>query len=265
MVDAPAGTSTTPMVPSHSSHPPATPVSHSLSTTGPNRANQVSKQARLNHKELVLTGKANAKTLTPLTPSVNVPTIEVLPVVPPQMDTLQAQTNTPATNSSSSGPTEPNAITTNSSFATMPVLDDNASDSGSYTSTLPDVFDVGMDDLAPPATGLWVIMDHLTGEMIVDDNDPVVTAPTVPQGKIEIGVLPCLGVCTLIQTEPPTLLFEDKEVRPRWLIVAAKEFLRYTPYYGCFGKVIDLFLAQEARLGYPELVIYCFLLYCICH
>ena len=47
--------------------------------------------------------------------------------------------------------------------------EDDASDSLSYTSTLPDVFEVGSDDSAPPATGPWMAIDHLTGEMIVDE------------------------------------------------------------------------------------------------
>ena len=261
-VDVPSETSTTPIVPPHSPHAPAIPVSHSSSVVGPDRVNRASKQARLNAgplashlKERVLADKANAKIPTP---PVNVSTIQVPPVATPQLNTLQAQTNALATDGSGSGPTELNSITTtNSSLTTTPVLDDNASDGGSDTSTLPDIFDVGMDDSVPLATGPWVIMDHLTGEMIVDDDDPVATIPTAPpQCEIEIGVLPRLGTRILIETEQPTLLFEDEEVRPRWLIIAVKDFLKFAPYYGRLNKVVDLFLGQEARLGYPELVMH---------
>lgn len=269
MVDAPSETSITPTVSPHSPRPSTIPVPRSPSTIGPDRANRVSKQARLNagplaprHKERVLADKANAEILAS---PVNVPTIQVPPVTTSQMNMLQTQADASATDGSRSGSTEPNIIaTTDSSLAMTPVIDDNASDGGSYTSTLPDVFDVGMDDSAPLATGPWVIMDHLTGEVIVDDDEPIATIPTVPpQCEIEIGVLPRLGTHILIETGQPTLLYEDEEVRPRWLILAVKDFLKYTPYYGRLSKVVDLFLGQEARLGYPELVMY--LLFTLLH
>jgi len=98
-------------------------------------------------------------------------------------------------------------------------------------------------------------IDHLTGEIIVDGNNPAEAIPANTQTEIEIGILPRLGIHILTETKPPTLLFEDEEVRPEWLISAVNKFLRYAPYYGCLGKVVDLFLAQEARLGYPNLVI----------
>ena len=50
--------------------------------------------------------------------------------------------------------------------------ENNLSDGLSYTSTLPDVFDVGMGDLAQPATGSWMVIDHFTGEIIVDEDVP---------------------------------------------------------------------------------------------
>ena len=58
--------------------------------------------------------------------------------------------------------------------------DDGASDSISFTSTLPDVFNVRLDDSAPPVTALWVITNHFTGEMIVDDDQTIPPAPAVP-------------------------------------------------------------------------------------
>jgi len=143
------------------------------------------------------------------------------------------------------------------------VPDDDASDDRSYTSTIPDVFEVGMDDSAPPATGPWMIIDHLTGEVIVDDNQPTSPAPTAPMTPavssglslpgVEVAKALRLGTPYLIET-PPTLLSEDEDVRPQWLITAVNSFLRLVPYVGSLGKVVDLYLAQEARLGYPELV-----------
>jgi len=132
------------------------------------------------------------------------------------------------------------------------------SDSLSYTSTIPDIFDVGMDDSAPHATGPWTIIDHLTGEMIVDEWELPAAAATVPNAPfdymIQVQTIPTLGVHALVQTAPPTLLFQDKDERPDWLIRSTNEFLQYTPYYMCFSKVVDLFFAQEARLGYPDKV-----------
>ena len=140
--------------------------------------------------------------------------------------------------------------------------DDDMSDSMSYTSTIPDYFEVGSDDTAPPATGPWMIIDHFTGEMICDDNQstpPTAAVPTTPithAGPGLAGVetaITRLGDTYLIET-PPTLLSEDEEVRPQWLMTAVNSFLRLTPYFGGLGKVVDLYLAQEARLGYPQLV-----------
>ena len=84
-------------------------------------------------------------------------------------------------------------------------------------------------------------------------NDPTTPIPT-PQTGMETRIVPCLGIRAIAEMEPPTLLFEDKDMRPEWLTLAVKEFLWYTPYYGQLGKVINLFLTQEARLGYQNLV-----------
>jgi len=129
------------------------------------------------------------------------------------------------------------------------------SDSLSYTSTLPDVFEVGMDDSASPATGPWMAIDHFTGEMIVGEEVLPVTsaAPSAPFDSV-IQVEVTLGVPVLIQTPPPTLLFVDKDERPDWLIRSTNKFLQHVPYYMCLSKVVDLFFVQEARLGYPDKV-----------
>ena len=174
-------------------------------------------------------------------------------VTTPQMDTSLARANIPTANTP--GPTEPNVSGTADRLPdkATSVPDDNASDGGSYTSTLPDVFDIDMDGLEPLMVGPWVAIDHLTSEIIAGGDDPTTPIPT-PQTGMETRIVPRLGIRAIAETEPPTLLFEDEDVRPEWLTLAVKEFLRYTPYYGQLGKVIDLFLAQEARLGYPNSV-----------
>ena len=94
-------------------------------------------------------------------PSVRIPTVETLPItapvveIPPivvsQLETLQSQVGASAADPY--GPMEPNTTSTpNPPSDTTSVPDDCASDGGSYTSTLLDVFDVGMDDSEPPAT-----------------------------------------------------------------------------------------------------------------
>jgi len=169
---------------------------------------------------------------------------------------LRAQTNAPAVDASTPAVPNTSGVANHRSGVTTSVSDGHTSDSGSYTSTLPDVFDLDMDGSEPEATGPWVAMDHLTGQTIVSDDNLVIPTPTTPQTGIEIGILPRLGIHTIVETEPPTRLFDDEEVRPEWLISAVKEFLRYTPFYGRLAEVIDLFLAQEARLGYPKLVMH---------
>jgi hypothetical protein len=125
----------------------------------------------------------------------------------------------------------------------------------SYTSTLPEIFDVGMDDSAPLATGPWMIIDHLTGEVTVDDDQstppqPVLPALTamVPTGPsltgVEVVIAPRLGNAYLTES-PLALLSEDEDVRPQWLMTAVNSFLRFVPYVGGLGKVVDLYLAQD--------------------
>ena len=142
---------------------------------------------------------------------------------------------------------------------------DDISNNLSFTSSFPDPYDVAMDDSQPSATGPWMIIDHFTGEMIVDEEHPS-TAPTItctPFDTIQVQTL--LDIPTLVQTAPPTLLFEDKDERPDWLVWSTNEFLQHVPYYMCLGKVVDLFFAQEARLGYPEKVKYIVFLHIIIH
>jgi hypothetical protein len=120
-----------------------------------------------------------------------------------------------------------------------------------------------MDDSAPPATGPWMIIDHLTGEVIVDNAQPLPAASAVPTtpsvtahpslAGVKVVATSCFGTPHLTQT-PPTLLSDDEDVRPQWLTTAVDDFLHFVPYIGSLGKVVDLFLTQEARLGYPALV-----------
>ena len=283
MTTAHSETLGTPALPPCSQNPPPVPASHPPLATGPDRSQRVTRQTRLKAGSLPTrpkkkisrnrtsvaspqtatssantpTGVRTAGTPTDETLSVATPIVETPLIIAPQMDTLQPQVDTSTANPSRS--VEPDEIGTpnrSSDAATsVPGDCDSDSDGRSYTSTLPEVFEVGMDDSGPQATGPWVAIDHLTGEMIIDDDGPTEAAPTNAQTGIEIGILPRLGVHILTEAEPPTLLFEDEDVRPEWLITAVKEFLRYTPYYGCLGKVVDLFLTQEERLGYPNLVI----------
>ena len=139
-------------------------------------------------------------------------------------------------------------------------LDYDMSDGMSYTSTLPDVFEVGMDDSAPSATGPWTIVDHFTGEMIVDDEEVGPSVPSDPGPTIETEII--MGVPTLVQTSRPTLLFVDQDERSDWLIRSTSEFLQHVPYYMCLNKVVDLFFTQEARLGHPEKVSASYFLLC---
>ena len=203
-------------------------------------------------------------------PQVQSPNAEAPQVFTPPVDLSQATALPSSTLQVDAAPTEPNvlaaAVTPSPAATPLPVMqvdDDGVSDSISYTSTLPDVFDVGIDDSAPPATGPWMIIDHFTGEVIVDDDQSTTPVPdistvsTVPAGLslpgVEIAIAPRLGTPYLVEI-PPTLLSEDEDVRPQWLITAVNSFLRFVPCVGSLGKVIDLYLAQEARLGYPELV-----------
>lgn len=220
-------------------------------------------------------GRVQASAVSPTNASV--PQVKAPRVQLPEVDVSQIHTqanspqaitpppNAPQVNAALTGPNASVIVTTPQDTVPLSVTqvpDDCASDGGSYTSTLPEIFDTEMDDSGPPATGPWMIIDHLTGEVIVDDDQSTPPAPTVPTvqtistGPTLAGVeasITQLGDPYLIET-PPTLLSEDEDVRPQWLMTAINAFLRFVPCFGSLGKVIDLYLAQEARLGYPELV-----------
>ena len=83
--------------------------------------------------------------------------------------------------------------------------------------------------------------------MIIDEEAPY-------DSVIQVNTFPALGTTALVETSQPALLFLDEDERPHWLLMSIKEFLRHVPYYMCLGRVVDLFLAQEARLGYPAKV-----------
>lgn len=222
---------------------------------------RASKQARLRTgplpahlKQRVLANIANARASRVTAAQIDVPVVEPPLIATPQIDMSQTQINVPVVGTSGLTALNTTGTTDCSPDAVTSTPDNHAFDNGSHTSTPPDAFDLDMDDLAPQSTGPWATIDHFTGQMIINDDDPIIPTPTAPQTGIEIGILPRLGIHTIAETEPPALLFEDEDIRPEWLVTAVKEFLRYTPFYGRLAKVIDLFLAQEARLGYPNLV-----------
>jgi hypothetical protein len=66
---------------------------------------------------------------------------------------------------------------------------------------------------------------------------------------VEVATAPHLGTPYLVENTP-ALLSEDEDVHPQWLTTAVNTFLCFVPYVGSLGKVVDLYLAQEARLGY---------------
>ena len=111
---------------------------------------------------MVLEDTVNAKAPQVTTTLVNASTVETPPAVVPPMDTSQVHANVPTTNAS--GPTEPDMSSTadRPSDAVASVPDNNASNGGSYTSTLPDIFDIDMDGPEPLTVGPWVAIDHLT-------------------------------------------------------------------------------------------------------
>ena len=92
--------------------------------------------------------------------------------------------------------------------------------------------------------------------MEVDEVPPTIatTFDILCDLTIHVRINPTLGVPALVQTSPPALLSADHDERPNWLLISIKELLQYVPYYSCLNKVVDLWLAQEARLGYPTKV-----------
>jgi len=268
---------TAPVAAIHPSTAPAVPVPWASSTpasTGPIRTARKSRKStgpfptRVN-KSVPASAAHPTNTTVPQVEASQVqsPNVDVSQVHTPQVDpqATALSSNAPRVDAV---PTEPNVVATTpspdtTSLPAAQVPSDGESDGRSYTSTLPDVYDVGMDDSAPLATGPWMIIDHLTGEIIVDKDQPtaptpdVSTIPTIPACRslagVEVAITPHLGTAYLAET-PPALLSEDEDVRPQWLTTAVNSFLRFVPCIGSLGKVIDLYLTQEARLGYPELV-----------
>ena len=102
-------------------------------------------------------------------------------------------------------------------------------------------------DLRPPAIG----------DISVDEEVfPVITTASGPPCDcvMQVRIVPALGTSALVQTSLPTLLLVDEDERPSWLLRSIREFLKYAPYYLCLNEVVDLFLTQEAQLGYPAKV-----------
>lgn len=232
--------------------PPSCPLQPSSTTSGADRGPRSTKTARMRTgplpphlKERVIAAMAKARppkaATAPVDPSaIESINVETLSITTPEVDVPQVQMYGPG-------------VVDIVHFApeTAPVHND-------YTSTPTDFFDadyvdVDMSDM-DLATDPWEVMEHPTGDIIID-GDSSLSSSAAGQMSMDVGILPRLGTLTLIETEPPTLLFKDEDVRPDWLMSAVKEFLRYTPYYGGLGQLIDLFLRQEARLGYPNLVL----------
>jgi hypothetical protein len=118
---------------------------------------------------------------------------------------------------------------------------EDVSDDESHTSTHSDL------DLAPP-----VADDMSVDEEVLPTTVAGFSAPC--DSTIQVKAVPALGVSVLVQTPPPTLLFVDEDERPAWLLTSIEGLLQHAPYYLCLSKVVDLFLAQEARLSYPAKV-----------
>ena len=122
-----------------------------------------------------------------------------------------------------------------------PLAERDISDDSSDTPVLPEL--LGSAPSAP-------------SDMSVDEVSPAVTtvSSTLCDSMIQVRSNPAPALPSLIQTAPPNLLYADQDERPSWLLTSVQDFLQYGPYYSCLSKVVDLFLAQEARLGYPAKV-----------
>ena len=116
-----------------------------------------------------------------------------------------------------------------------------------------DLSDSGSNTLVPSNPELAA---SPTDAMSVDEEVlPVAdTSGALCDSVIQVNIIRAFGTSTLVETLPPTLLYVDKDERPQWLITSIREFLQHGPYYLCLSEVVDLFLAQEARLGYPAKV-----------
>lgn len=129
--------------------------------------------------------------------------------------------------------------------------EDGLLDNISLHSTLPAVVDFEMG-LAPLPVTSWVTAEHFASEIFVDKEVP----PFIPgdPSTFVIQTEIVKGKLVLIKEPRPTLGLADKDAHSDWLLRCTGEFLLDVRYYLGLGKVVDLFYAQEARLGYPEKV-----------
>ena len=232
----PSDTRNVSSVPPDPPYPLAPPAPHPPSATGPDRADRVSRQAHLATSPLPLRRKSQASAKTTDT---NLQTIQDdAPTNPSSECTDQAITVNVDT---SSDATNPNPDASNG--------ESHLSDISGDGSHPPDALDDELHLSGAPD----IEMDDSEFVITIDDDAlAVTTAPT--QSDVETRFLPRFGVSVLTESESPTLLSVDEDVRPEWLLAVTKKFLPTVPYLGCLGKVVDLFLAQEARLGYPNVV-----------
>ena len=151
-------------------------------------------------------------------------------------------------NTSIALPTEPGR--------TEPILTTHSSGDQPPCSQVPGgISDNVSDTSAPPE--LLDLAPSVADYMSVDEETPPTAATPSSVGcdsVIQTTIIPALGVLALVPTSPPALLFVDKDERPNWLLTSINEHLQHVPYYLCLSKVVDLFLTQEARLGYPPKV-----------
>lgn len=102
-----------------------------------------------------------------------------------------------------------------------------------------------MDDLVPSSTD-----ESTPGEDVPPATTTIASSCALCDSAIEVRIVPTPGTSMLVETSEPALLSVDEDERPHWLLRSINKFLRYGPYYMCLGRVVDLFLTQEARLGY---------------
>jgi hypothetical protein len=206
---------------------PAMPAPRPLPTarvSGPTRTKRKSQQARMRTGPLPPDLKARVMALTSKKRTVSLTKAEV----PELIEATQPMQLTLASCSSSNRPCSQTP--------------EDGSDSTSDTSAPHEP-----RDLMPPGTS------DMSADMEVASAIP--TTSGIPcNSVIEVRTISGTGVSVFVQTSSPTLLFVDEDKRPNWLLTSIKEHLQYTPYYLCFSQVVDLFLTQEARLGYPQKV-----------
>lgn len=116
---------------------------------------------------------------------------QATPSNPQQTNTTPAELDGPTSAATLAKPDAPVDTTANPGatplLATEIPSDGASSDSGSYTLTISDVFDVGSDDSAPFVTGPWRIVDHFTSEVICNDDQHVTPALTTPPAPLCLG------------------------------------------------------------------------------